>query len=66
MDILLNGKKRAVSDGITISELLIGLGLQKEEVAVERNLHVVLKNEYENMLLAEGDRVEIVRFVGGG
>ncbi len=42
------------------------LGLEPTKIAVERNLEIVPKSQYEATILRDGDRIEIVQFVGGG
>lgn len=65
MMIKINGQDLETSKG-TIRELLVELGINNKAVAVEVNLSIVRKKDYVNFLLHEGDRVEIVNFVGGG
>jgi thiamine biosynthesis protein ThiS len=64
--ILLNGEPRDVSGGATVQSLLEELGVRTRGVAVERNLELVPRGRHGECRLAEGDRVEIVTFVGGG
>jgi sulfur carrier protein len=66
MQILLNGENVETGEGSSIAELLTRLGIGLERVAVEVNLDIVPKAKYDSNILAEGDRVEIVHFVGGG
>ncbi len=61
----INGSEQAAA-GKTVAQILSELGFAPEHVAVERNLNIVPKNEYETLALEDGDTVEIVRFVGGG
>ena len=61
-----NGQKQSVEEGFTLARLLANLGVRQEQVAVELNLKVIEKQDYEKTLLKEGDRVEIISFVGGG
>ncbi len=63
---MVNGEPRDVQDGVTVSELLRELGIERDRVAVEVNQAVVRKALHPEHRLAEGDRVEIVSFVGGG
>ena len=51
---------------MTIAVLLETLGIDGRRVAVEHNLTVVKRREYDNTMVQEGDEVEIVNFVGGG
>lgn len=64
--IILNGERHTVAGGATIRTLLEELALPESRVAVERNLSIVRKPEYGGTVLEEGDRLEIVTFVGGG
>ena len=64
--IAVNGEPQAVPSGTTVAGLLALLGLDPRRVAVERNRDVVPRSTYADALLADGDRVEIVTFVGGG
>ncbi|GAM08886.1 thiazole synthase [Geobacter sp. OR-1] len=50
----------------TVSELLQSLQIEPGHVAVELNLAIIPKQQYETMTLNDGDRIEIVHFVGGG
>lgn len=66
MQIVLNGEKTEQKDGLSIAGLLTQLGIGLERVAVEVNLDIVPKARYDSHLLSDGDRIEIVHFVGGG
>ncbi len=66
MRILLNGQQREIPDGLTISGLIAHLELAGERIAVERNGEIVRRAEWDGTRLQEGDRLEIVHFVGGG
>ena len=66
MKIIVNGKEREVADGTTIAALVAELQLRTDRIATERNLSVVPKAKYSETQLAEGDKLEIVTFVGGG
>jgi thiamine biosynthesis protein ThiS len=61
-----NGKPRNVEDGRTVEGLLKDLGLDGRLVVVELNRQIVRRNELSEVELEDGDRVEIVHFVGGG
>ena len=65
MEIIINGESRAISP-ITVSQLLAELAIDPRRVAVELNLDILPKSSYEATLLSDGDRLEIVHFVGGG
>lgn len=62
----MNGEAREVEEESTVAALLTALDLPAPRVAVERNREVVSRDRYEQVRLEEGDRIEIVRFVGGG
>lgn len=64
--IRLNGKEREVAADITVSVLLDELGLVPGMVVVERNGEILARESYPNARLSEGDRLELVHFVGGG
>jgi len=66
LTIILNGEPRRIAAGTTIAVLLADLDLPAAKVAVERNLEIVPRSTFADVLLAEGDALEIVHFVGGG
>lgn len=66
MEIVVNGEPRDIAEGATLSDLLRQLNVALERCAVERNLEVVRRQEWAHTLLAAGDKLEIVHFVGGG
>ena len=66
MQLTINGETRKFATVMTISELLEGMELKGKYVAVERNLEVISYTQYDEVTLAEGDRLEIVTLVGGG
>jgi thiamine biosynthesis protein ThiS len=66
MEIRLNGKPREVPDGISIRRLLDELGLHPLRVAVQRNLDIVKRERYDEVILDPGDAIEILTFMAGG
>ena len=66
MKLLLNGVSTEFGESLTLSALLSRHKLKPETVVVEYNLRVPPKAEYDHILLQDGDRVEIVKFMGGG
>ena len=66
MQIVLNGETRDVADGMTVEALVLTLADDPRGVAIERNLEIVPKAEHGATILQEGDRLEVVQFVGGG
>jgi thiamine biosynthesis protein ThiS len=66
MTIILNGDRVDVAGPLTLSALLVQLGVDARRVAVEHNLNVVKRPNYDSTQIQEGDQIEIVNFVGGG
>jgi sulfur carrier protein len=67
MELRVNGEKFNSSGPGSISAMLAELGIDASRVAaVEVNLEIIRKKDFDRILLKEGDRVEIVNFVGGG
>jgi len=66
MEIRLNGKERAVANGITIRQLLDELKLHPLRVAVQVNLDIIKRDRYEEVVLQPGDTVEVLTFMAGG
>ncbi len=66
MIITLNGEKKEVPEGITITGLLEFLKIQRQRVAVELNMEIVRKDKFDAMAIHEGDSLEIVSFMTGG
>lgn len=66
VQIVLNGDRREFEAPLTVAGLAERLGLDPRKVAVERNLEIVPKSRFAETLLADGDAIEIVHFVGGG
>ena len=64
--IQLNGDSREVFEGAVLSDLVHELSLAPARIAIEVNQRVVRRDQWERTALAEGDRIEIVHFVGGG
>jgi thiamine biosynthesis protein ThiS len=66
LSITLNGEPRRVNAGMTVADLVEELGLPIKKVAVERNLEIVPRSTLAEVILEDGDMLEIVHFVGGG
>ena len=64
--IQLNGDPYEIINGTNLNQLLNKLNIQKNKVAVEVNGEIVEKNKYSNLILNKNDKVEIVKFIGGG
>ena len=65
MNLTINGEQRSFEASITVEQLLGQIGLDPRKVAVERNFEIVPKSEYDGMALDDGDKLEIVHFMGG-
>jgi sulfur carrier protein len=66
MKVLLNGETREISGELNLSDLLKRFSMPSERIAVELNREVVRKKDWENTKITEGDRLEVIHFVGGG
>jgi len=70
MQIILNGEAMTIAAGATLKALVETLvetgGGDPRGIAIERNLEIVPKSAHAETLLEEGDRLEVVQFVGGG
>ena len=66
MNVIINGEAREVPEGLTVAGLLAHLGLAPERVAIERNLEILPRAQWEAARVQPADRYEIVHFVGGG
>ncbi|MGH6661049.1 MAG: sulfur carrier protein ThiS [Rhodospirillales bacterium] len=66
MHLTINGEARTFEAPMTVEQLLDEIGLDPRKVAVERNLEIVPKSRYAGIPLDDGDRLEIVHFIGGG
>ncbi len=62
----INGEARTVANACDVAGLIAQLDLDVRKVAVERNLEIVPRSAYAVTALADGDRIEIVHFIGGG
>jgi thiamine biosynthesis protein ThiS len=66
MQLQVNGEARDCPEGLTLADLIAQLGMKLDRVAVELNLEIVPRSTWETTVLKEGDKLEIVHFVGGG
>ena len=66
MTLTINGEQRAFEAIPHVAALVQLLGLDARKVAVERNLEIVPRSAYAATPVADGDRIEIVHFIGGG
>jgi sulfur carrier protein len=66
INLLINGEPRDFPTPVNLSELVQTLGFAGKRVAIERNGEIVPRSTYGNMVLLDGDKLEIVAAVGGG
>ena len=66
LHVSVNGSLMEIVEGTTVSDLLKILEIGNVPVAVEQNLEIVSKSDYATRTINDGDKVEIVHFVGGG
>ncbi|TNE60207.1 MAG: sulfur carrier protein ThiS [Alphaproteobacteria bacterium] len=66
MKIHLNGEEIELPQGLKVAAMLAHLDLPRAKVAVERNLEIVPKSQFDEVVILDGDRLEIVHFIGGG
>jgi len=66
INILLNGEQTSLQPNMTVSDLLEKMGLQDKRLAVEINLDIIPRSEYQSTRLNQDDKVEIVQAIGGG
>ena len=66
LTIIVNGQQRAATPGSTVTDLLREMSLDPGRVAIERNLEILSRADWQKTTIQAGDRYEIVQFVGGG
>jgi thiamine biosynthesis protein ThiS len=66
MKVQINGESRDFQDSLPLSALIEQLGMKADRVAVELNRNIVPRTQWGDTKVSEGDRLEIVQFVGGG
>jgi thiamine biosynthesis protein ThiS len=66
MQLHINGEQRDFPDGLTVATLVAQLGMKPDRVAVELNLEIVPRAQWDTTALKHGDKLEVVHFVGGG
>jgi thiamine biosynthesis protein ThiS len=64
--ITINGEEHFFDQSLVVSDLLARLALDPKKIAIEQNLAIVPCSEYQATAIMEGDRIEIVSFIGGG
>ena len=66
MKLIINGEEKQVDAVRTVADLVAQLGMKADRVAVELNLDIVPRERWSDTALRDGDKLEIVHFVGGG
>ena len=66
MIVSINGERREIPEGLTVTALLDHLGMRQDRVAIERNLDILPRAQWRGTRIEPNDRFEIVQLVGGG
>jgi sulfur carrier protein len=66
MELIINGKTEQMPEGMNAAQLIDHLGLTHERLAMEVNREIVPRSSFQSHVLKAGDRIEIVRAIGGG
>jgi thiamine biosynthesis protein ThiS len=66
MRLFINGDEKSFADPLSLAQLIEQLGMEGDRVAVELNREIVSRAQWSETSLRDGDRLEIVHFVGGG
>jgi thiamine biosynthesis protein ThiS len=66
MEITVNGEKQEIAGQMTVAQFLVELGIDGETVVIERNMDILSHDDHGDVLIAEGDSIEIIRMVDGG
>ncbi|HVU20549.1 MAG TPA: sulfur carrier protein ThiS [Rhizomicrobium sp.] len=66
LTVTINGETRMLDGAKSVRAVLAGLGMDPAKIAVERNLEIVPRSQYDAVMVGEGDRLEVVHFIGGG
>lgn len=66
MTVTINGERREIPDGVSVTEMLEHLGMLRDRVAIERNLNILSRANWNETRVEPNDSFEIVHFVGGG
>ncbi|MBU6339618.1 MAG: sulfur carrier protein ThiS [Rickettsiales bacterium] len=64
--IILNGEEKFFEQKMTVAQLIADLELDVRKIAIEKDLQIVNPNQFEEIIIDEGSRIEIVHFIGGG
>ena len=66
MKLIINGETQEFLEGITLLEVLKALNLETKVMAAARNMEIVKQDQWESCVLNDGDKLELLDFVGGG
>ena len=66
MKIVVNGERKTFETGITLAEIIEKLGVSSKVMAAAVNMEIVKKDKWRSFTPKEGDKVELLHFVGGG
>ena len=66
VSVTINGEEQNLAEALSLADLLLTLNITKGKVAIERNLEIVPRSLYAQTMVEQGDRLEIVHFIGGG
>jgi len=66
MNVIINGESRVFKDNITLLALLKELSLEEKVMAAAINMNIIKQDSWKTHLVKEGDRLELLDFVGGG
>jgi len=67
MNLVINGEDyHDLPNALTVLGLIVHLGLPEKKIAIERNREIVSKSTFETTELSDGDKLEIIHFIGGG
>ena len=66
MHLFINGEEKTLAEPLSLAELIEQLGMKGDRVAVELNREIVARAQWVETQLNDGDRLEVVHFVGGG
>ncbi len=66
MNIIVNGETKNVDENYSTEQLIVDMGLGGKRVALELNMEIVPRSNYAHTFITDGDKIEIVRAIGGG
>lgn len=66
MKLIINGEEKSFDTALTLASLIAQMGMKPDRVAAELNREIVPRSDWPDTQLSDGDRLEIVQFVGGG